>query len=230
MAQKKSSQGSRPSAKKGASRPPAKTAGSRPAAKKKRKEPEPTPVVGGRFIIAAVIVALMVFIPMSTIGNLFQKPGPSKTDTSTWRKGNTSEVRITLVTADYNNLACASDKTLGGVHCGYKAESEPWPKDPSQPIDDNKKSIIQPYRTWPDNQLILVAGLWATPAVAMRLHDEPSAGVEAKKLARFVATCKVRFLGQLDGAKLHWTPGGKWLDQGRATVARALSCTIGEEE
>lgn len=172
----------------------------------------------------------MVFVPMWSLGNLFQKSGPPRTDTSKWRKGNTAEVRITLVTSDYNNLACASEKPVDGVHCGFKSANERWPRDPSQPIDDNKKNVIQPYRTWPDNQLILVAGLWATPAVAMRLHNEPSAGVAAKKLARFVATCKVRFLGQLDGAKLHWQPGAKWLDQGRATVARALSCKIGEEE
>ncbi len=230
MAQKKSSQRNRPAAKKGASRRPANQAGSRPVAKKKAREPEPTPVVGGRFMIAAVIVALMAIIPNTRIGDLFQKSAPDKTDTSQWRKGNTASVQITLVTADYDNLHCASAKALDGAHCGYKSETEIWPRDPSEPIDDNKKNIIQPYRTWPDNQLILVAGLWATPAVAMRLHDEPASGVAEKKLARFVATCQVRFLGELDGSKLHWQAGGKWLDQPHANVARALSCKIGEAE
>ncbi len=216
--------------KKAGNRPATKKAGNRPAAKKKTREPEPTPVVGGRFLLAVLIVFVMVVVPMSKLGDFFQKPGPGKTNTATWRKGNTTEVRITLVTSDYNNLSCASEKSLDGAHCAYKSESEGWPRAAGEPLDDNKKNIIQPYRTWPDNQLILVAGLWATPHVAMRLHDEPPAGVPAKKLARFVATCKVRFLGQLDGAKLHWNAGGKWMNQPRAMVARALSCKVGEEK
>jgi hypothetical protein len=135
-------------------------------------------------------------------------------------------VRITLITADYNLLACAAEQSVAGKHCAYKTETEAWPRDPSEPIDDNKKNIIQPYRTWPDNKLVLVAGLWADPAVAMRLHREPPDGVAAKKLARFVVECRSKFIGRLDDPKLRWQPGQAWIREGAAFVAEPESCSI----
>ena len=81
-----------------------------------------------------------------------------------WKVGGKSTLRITLVTADYAGLACSYDKEFAGKHCANKSETEAWPRDPNQPLEDNKANVIQPYRTWNDNRLVMVAGLWATPA------------------------------------------------------------------
>src|SRR5262249_51528415 len=107
--------------------------------------------------------------------------------------------------------------------------NEIWPRDPRTPIDDNKKSIIQPYRTWPDNKLVLVAGLWADPVVAMRLHREPPYVVPEKKLARFVVDCEMKFIGRIEDSKLRWGPGQQWQKEGAAWVAKPTSCKLKDE-
>jgi hypothetical protein len=189
--------------------------------------PETPAVISGRFFLAAVVVACMLLIPFcSPLAKVIEKKGPGPTDSSTWRVGGTGDVRITLITADYNLLACAADQAVEGKHCAYKTENETWPRDPNEPLDDNKKSIIQPYRTWPDNQLVLVAGLWADPAVAMRLHREPSDGIAQKKLARFVVECRSKFIGRLSDPRLRWQPGQAWIREGAAFVAAPESCKI----
>jgi hypothetical protein len=205
----------------------------KPAAKRAKKPlpPDPAPVISGRYWIAAGMFLAMVVIPFSKLGDLLQKPTqPQDTNAAAWHAGAEDEVRITLITEDYLRLACESSSSIGDAHCEYKSETEAWQRDPSEPLDDNKKDIIQPYRTYPDNKLILVAGLWADPAVAMRLHSEPPYGVEEKKLSRFVADCKMKFIGRFSGEKLRWANGGPWIDQGPAWVARPEHCTIGVEE
>jgi hypothetical protein len=195
-------------------------------ARKKRPVEEPPQVIGGRFLVAIAIVLGLTVIPMSSLGSLFEPKDPTIPKANTWEVGAKATVAITLITADYNKLACAHDKAFDGYHCAYKSENESWPRDPSAPLDDNKASIIQPYRTWLDNQLILVAGLWAQPAVATRLHREPTAGVDEGKLARFVVECQVTFIGKMDGAKLRWNPG-QWTGYDmNPMLARPDSCKL----
>ena len=92
-----------------------------------------------------------------------------------------------------------------------------------------KKNTSIFYRTWPDNKLVLIAGLWAEPNMAMRLHREPSAGVDQKKLSRFVADCELRFVGKVDSVKVRWSPGQPWQPEGGAMIARPVSCKLSEE-
>ena len=133
--------------------------------------------------------------------------------------------------ADYGKLACASETVIEGYHCAFKNENENFPREPGSPIDDNKAKIIQPYRTPETNKLILVAGLWAQPEVALRLHREPASGVEEDKLARFTVHCEVKFIGMLPKeAKLRWNPG-QWVPPDmNALVARPESCTIDQPD
>jgi hypothetical protein len=189
---------------------------------------EPIPVIGGRFLIAAGFVLAMILIPFSPIGRAEPK-GPEPTDMASWTPGGTGRVRITLITADYQKLTCAAEQQFEGNHCAYKSESELWPRDPGAPLDDNKKNVIQPYRTWPDNKLVLVAGLWADPVVAMRLHREPPQVVVEKKLARFVVDCEMKFLGKLEDSKLRWGPGQQWQKEGAAWVIKPTSCKLKED-
>jgi hypothetical protein len=198
--------------------------------KKKRVQEEPTPVISGRFLTAAALVLGLTVLPMSNLGSLFEPKDPTIPKPNTWTVGSTATIAITLITADYNKLFCAHEKEFSGFHCGYKSESEVWPRDPTKPLDDNKASVIQPYRTWLENQLVLVAGLWAQPAVATRLHREPAAGVEEDKLARFVVECKVSFVGKMDGVKLRWGPG-QWTNPDmNPMLAKPESCRIIDAE
>ncbi len=204
-------------------KPVSKAAGRRPA------PVEETPVIGGRFLVGAAIIAGLTFLPHSPIGATLEPKEPPRSDTSKWKVGGKATIRLTLVTADYGTLACAADKAFEGKHCVNKTDTEVWPREANAPLDDNKANIIQPYRTWLDNRLILVAGLWATPALAMRLHIEPPGNLLPEKLARFVTECEVRFVGELEKPKLRWGAGSAWgADPNTPTVPVAVpeSCKL----
>ena len=202
----------------------------RPRKKPRKVVEEPTPVVSGRFLTATALVLGLTVIPMSTLGSLFEPKDPTIPKPTTWQVGTRATIAITLITADYNKLTCAHDKEFSNYHCAFKNENDPWPRDPSAPLDDNKANIVQPYRTWLDNQLVLVGGLWAQPALATRLHREPSQGVDEEKLARFVTECQVIFVGKMDGVKLRWGPG-QWTNPDMAPMlAKPESCKIIEAE
>jgi len=209
-------------------KPAQKPAGARPATARRIIDEEPI-VISGRFLAAALILGVLVFIPHSSIGNWIEPGDPPGTDTSTWQPGKKSSVILTLVTADANSLTCASTQTFEGRHCSFKSESEPWPRDPQAPFDDNKANIIQPYRTWLDNKLILVAGVWAQPSLAMRIHREPPANLPPDKLARFTAECKVHFTTAMEKPVLRWQPGQSWGTEQPTMVAIADECQVIEE-
>ena len=200
--------------------------------RKKRREPveEPTPVISGRLLVAAAIIAALTLIPKSNLGALFEPKDPTVPKPNTWKVGGKATIALTLVTADFNKLACASESVFDGTHCAFKTETESFPREPGAPLDDNKATIIQPYRTWLDNQLVLVAGLWAQPPLALRLHREPPAGIDEEKLARFVVECDVTFIGVVQNAKLRWNPGQWIAPDMNPIVARPDSCKITEAE
>jgi hypothetical protein len=193
---------------------------------KRRKRREPAPVATGRFVTAAVILAALILVPFSPLGNLFVLREPDTADHGNWKVGSTAPVKVTLVTADFDRLFCASDKEIEGKRCAFKTEQERWPRQEQAPLDDNKKDVIQPYRTWPDNSLILLTGLWAQPEVALRLHQEPPAGVALDKLARFVVECQVKFIGSLPAPRLRWAPGDRWINEGDAMVGLPRECKV----
>lgn len=206
-------------------------ASDRPKKRKPVVEDEETPVIGGRFLVALALIGIATIIPMSKLGEALEPSGPEPTNMEAWTVGGVSTVRITLVTADFNLLACASEQSFDGAHCGFKTTTEVWPRDPSKPVDDNKLDVIQPYRTWFDNKLLFVAGLWAQPEVAHRVHQEPSHGIQADKLARFAVECRIRFLGRFDRVKLRWNAQQSWSDPdaGATWAGRAEFCKLIDE-
>ena len=204
--------------------------------KRRQKSPKPElenekePVISGRLVLALAILAVMLFIPQQrNIVQAITKTAPRTTARANWKVGQTANLHLTVVTADYAQMACADDRSVGGAHCEYENERERWPKEDGAPVDDNKAKTLQPYRTT-DKNLLLVAGLWAQPEVAMRVHNEPSQGISAKKLARFVVDCEVRFLEEWKNAQVRWKPSERWSDQGTAMVGEIVSCSILEEE
>lgn len=185
---------------------------------------EETPVISGRFWLAFLAV-LPMYLPFTPLNDRLKPPEPVPEKEQAWSIGKTVRLGVTLITADYERLACANDKSIDGAHCEFKSEREKWPNDPSQPIDDNKANIIQPYRTFPNNQLLFIQGLWAEPTVATRLHEEPSTLPE-KKQSRFVVECDITFVGKLERPKMRWQAGQAWVDEKMAWVGRPTRCTL----
>ena len=190
---------------------------------------EPTPVIAGRFLVAAIIIGALTVIPMSALGNLFEPAEPPPTDVAAWVEGSKGTVRLTVVTSDPPALTCASPQSFEGRHCAYKSQSEVWAPAPGEPLDDNKASIIQPYRTWLDNKLILVSGVWSFPSTAYRVHQEPPGNLPSDKLARFVIECQVHFPGKMEKPELRWQPGQSWGTEQATMVAIADDCKVIEE-
>ncbi len=194
-------------------------------------------VLSGRLVVVAMLFAAMVFIPLSPLGMMLAKKAPTPTHSKDWKVGAEGTVHLTVITADYNKLACAHGESVGNYHCAFDGQKKPWPTAAEAPHDDNKKQIIQPYRTT-DGSLILLAGLWAQPEVATRLHNEPPHAVTEKKLARFVVECRVKFLAEWEAPLVRWAPGQAWAPQGngdegqpkRAPIAEPLDCQILERK
>jgi len=146
-----------------------------------------------------------------------------------WTPGSTHTIELTLVTKDADRLACADDRTFGDLRCQYNKERRRFPRDGTGPLDDNDIHIIAPYRTATGNVLVMVAGLWATPDLAMRRHMEPARGRADKDLARFIARCDLQFVDRIDGVQVRWDFKNQWYTENVAPMARALSCAILEE-
>jgi hypothetical protein len=143
-----------------------------------------------------------------------------------WADGKVVELDLTLITKDADRLSCADDRELDGARCDFREDKQRQKTEPGAPADDNRINVIQPYRTAVGNYLVLVAGLWATPALAMRRHLEPARGVPEKDLRRFIARCKLRFVGSLDSVELRWDYNQQWYTEAKAPVARAEWCEV----
>jgi hypothetical protein len=190
---------------------------------------EVKPILAGRLWIGVAMLLGLGLIANPKFNSCVQSYAPPedlRTDFSKWHEGSETEVRVTLITADSTRLACASGNNSDGAHCEFGADHNLWGRGPNDPADDNRPNIVQPYRTSPDNALILLAGLWAQPDVAMRLHREPPAAITVKRLQRFDVTCKVKFLTRLESVDLRWDVTGSWQTERGAWVAKALSCTV----
>jgi len=188
------------------------------------------PLWAGRLWIAIALLVGLGIVANPAFNDFVMRnlapPEEVRTDFSKWRLNNETELRVTLITADAGRLACAHAQVIDGTHCQFNGDKLPWPKPDNAPADDNNPDVIQPYRTSPDNALLLVAGLWAQPDVAMRLHREPPSGIQAKRLGRFDVTCRVKFIGRFDEVQLRWDTTGAWQPERGAWVARPISCTV----
>lgn len=193
--------------------------------RKPQVEEEEEPVFSGRMVIAVALGLAMLVIPTSQLGKFITKKAPRTESRGNWQIGDRAELHITVVTSDYDQLACADRRTVGDAHCEWKNERERWPRAEDEPIDDNRLNILQPYKTT-DDALVLLSGLWAMPEVAMRLHTEPSRGVSKSQLARFVVTCDVEFVEEWDATMIRWGPGQRWDSPKKVMIGNPKECHI----
>lgn len=173
------------------------------------------------------LIAVMSCDKVNTrLTRYFAPPAQQSPNTRTWTKGSVHEVDVTLVTKDMNRLQCADDREFDGAHCEYTTDKKRRRRSPGAPFDDNRANIIQPYRTHVGNHLVFIAGLWNTPALAYRHHQEPPLGKTDKQLIRFVAKCRLRFVGAMTDVTLRWNTSAKWYQEKYAPVALAQWCDI----
>ncbi len=198
------------------------------------RPPAPTgvelnPILGGRLWIAVSILLGFGLIANPKFNDYVMThlapPDDLHTDFGQWKAGGVAKVRVTVITADSTRLACGQATVIDGAHCAFGGDRVEWPRT-GEVMDDNRPDIIQPYRTSPENALILLVGLWAQPDVAMRLHREPPIGTPVKRLQRFDVTCNVKFLTRFDNVSLRWDVGSPWQTEHKTWVARPLSCTV----
>ncbi len=188
----------------------------------------PLPMLGGRMGIAVALLVGMALVSAQWLNSWIDRaiyPSEPK-PVQNWQLGTEADVELTLIAADARRLSCAHDTMVEGAHCGFTASKRSWPRSMFAPLDANDHDVIQPYRTADTNALILVAGLWAQPELALRLHREPPTQGNIEKQLRFVAYCKVKFIGELKAAGLRWESGGKWHENENALVAKPLRCTL----
>ncbi len=109
-----------------------------------------------------------------------------------WYVGGVHMVEITLVREDAVNLACASDITQDGLHCGHRWDRKTkWPDGP-------ERTLLKPYNTV-KGELLLGAGLWTSPAFQRELPR-----------ARFTTVCNYHVVGVVKAAATRWSKNGKF--------------------
>jgi hypothetical protein len=197
--------------------------------------PEPPPargaepeVIGGRALIGLAMLlglSLMAWQWFNGVIDRSLHPRQPK-PVATWAVGAEADVELTLITADAKRLSCAQDTQVENLHCGFASNKSRWRRTPNAPFDDNDALVIQPYRTADTNALILVSGLWAEPELALRVHREPPVLDNVDKHLRFVAYCRVRFVGELANVSTRWDTKGKWVEEPKALVAKPVRCTL----
>jgi hypothetical protein len=134
-------------------------------------------------------------------------------------RGSIVPASITLVTADRDDLACASDKVVGDYRCEFRAPGTRWPDQPA-PVDR-----LAPYYTV-DQKLYVVAGLFEEPALAKRYADEEQHHLPRDQRPRFVADCQLKLVGRLKDFQTRWLKTGGWGHQADAWVATPSDCRI----
>ena len=134
--------------------------------------------------------------------------------------GQEIDMAITLVTADREDLACASRDLVAGYGCAFRDETERR----GEPVN----GILAPGVNV-DQKLFFVSSLFDRPAVSQRYERERPEGKQRKTLKRFEAQCGFRALGELT-AKTRWQRYGPWDAPVKAWVLVPLRCTVQDAE
>jgi hypothetical protein len=157
-----------------------------------------------------ILLAVIAFGGFVIYGALFPPAAPG-TD---FTEGQSTDVAITLITADARDLACAADKDLDGARCAFDPDGKPVA---------TSGPVLAPYMTV-DNVLLLVPDLWKEPALAKRLAEDPPTDRERSK--RFTAKCKMQLARPMKGFFLRWDPNATWQWTDKAWVGSISRCRL----
>lgn len=157
-------------------------------------------------------------------------PKAQAPDSSTWTTGKTATVLLALKTQDAERNNCASSRSVGELRCDFDGNKKRVPRRADEPLDDNLRTSLQPYKTAVGDQVLIIGGVWHTPELAFRRHREPSRERRGAQLQTFYAECDVEFVQQFDTVEVRYDLGKPWSTVKNLAVARAQRCTILEAE
>jgi hypothetical protein len=127
-----------------------------------------------------------------------------------WHRGSRNFIEVTLVREDQVNLACASDASIQGLHCGFRADRQPL-----QSAAGDDAHLLRPYNTV-SGELFLGAGLWTSLAQQVALPA-----------GRFTVTCDFEIAGAIHSASLRWARDGNFDGAPRILAAGVLrDCAV----
>ena len=167
-----------------------------------------------RLVILAAAIALGIFLVFTEL-----MPSAERRTATNFAEGKTVPVRITLVTADAFDLACASDDPVGTARCAFAKDGKP------SPAATEGTGVLAPYMTV-DNTLLLIPDLWSEPALAKRLADDSPEGRARESLKRFSAACQLTVDKKLKGFFVRWTPGSDWSPRDEGWTGRVSNCKV----
>lgn len=174
--------------------------------------PRPTPTIPAP--IQSVLTAAGAIVVFLVYTSVFPPGGEGRATPRKLEAGKTIDVSITLITADANDLACASDGEVGGARCAFDSAGQPV---------RGGGAVLAPYMTT-DNVLFLVPDLWKETALARRLVEDPPRERERSK--RFSAHCKMTLVRPLETFWLRWEPQADWQYRDRAWVGTLAKCRL----
>jgi hypothetical protein len=130
--------------------------------------------------------------------------------TEGWHLGATKMLEITLIREDKKNLACASDKSFSGVHCGYQRQR------PAVGHDAGDGSARAAALQHGEERAVPGRGSVASPILQEPLPAE-----------RFTVVCNYHVLGVLRAVSLRWSLTGNFGPVDQSVAVGTLSdCTI----
>jgi hypothetical protein len=173
-----------------------------------------------RVTLALFVIGLGVWLLLARTAYRRQYSGTGVA----WHRGANNFIEITLVREDNVNLACASDASIQGLTCGFRADRRPRQAIPATFAeastfagDDGTDDahLLRPYNTV-NGELFLGAGLWESLPRHGRLPD-----------GRFTVNCDLEIVGALHSVALRWTRNGRFEANDRNLAAGVLrNCFI----
>lgn len=153
-------------------------------------------------------------------------PQTREPDPASWTTGTSTRVVLALKTQDAERHACATNQKFENYRCEYEANKRRGTKPPNEPVDDNQRFLLQPFKSALGNHPLLLGGVWYTPEVAMRRHREPARDRRAAQLQTFYAECEVSFVGNLESLDVRYDFGKGWSPLKNVPVGRVDRCSI----
>jgi len=132
------------------------------------------------------------------------------TNAEGWSMGATRSIELTVTREDFDNLGCASDVVLEGLHCQHRANQQPFGSEGS-PGGTTDGQILRPYVTV-DRVVFLGAGLWSALGPVAALPP-----------GRFSAVCNFHMAAAIKSVSLRWSPRGPFEPAANSVPAGTLT-------
>ena len=181
--------------------------GPTPAAKTRAvpaKGKRPAPKKSGFSLRNVLVFGGLVALLLAAFGVLGNRDQGGPNNAPKWKLNEPVDVEITLVASDANDLGCAMEGDVKGLHCAFSTVNA---KHPAAGTARDDEKLLQPYSTT-NKQNFLAAGVWQQ----VDTKDPAALDAKVKALAnpRFSLTCKFTPRERAKTAKVQWKPGSDW--------------------